>query len=118
MSDRRVLVDFDHTICPDGDINKPPSGHCLAFLTMLRGHGCEIIIFSVRSNPAETRKPGGHQQMLDYLDKYSVPYDEFHVHKVGPLLIIDDRCAGIPLDANRNVDWKKLMLRYMYELPG
>jgi hypothetical protein len=104
----KILVDFDKTICPNGDDSNPPSKDCLDTLRGLQAKGNKIVIFSVRSNLEETRKVDGHNDMLDYLLKYKVPFDDVHRNKVHMDLIIDDRCACIPKDSKGNVDWEVL----------
>ena len=111
----KILVDFDRTICPNGDDSNPPTQDCLDTLRGLQALGNEIIIFSVRSNPDETRRTTGHTDMLDYLEKYNVPVDGILRNKVHMALIIDDRCAGIPMDSNGNVDWGVLKRKLLNE---
>jgi hypothetical protein len=101
----KILVDFDKTICPNGDSSLPPTQDCLDTLRGLRDRGNAIILFSVRSNPLETHKTGGHANMVEYIQKHNVPIDGIHRYKVHMDIIIDDRCFGIPKDANGNVDW-------------
>jgi len=104
----RILVDFDHTICPGGDESNPPTHECLEVLNRLKATGYQICIFSVRSNSNQTQRKTGHQDMLDYLKRYNVPYDDIEYNKIHSHLIIDDRCCGIPLDRKKNVDWSKV----------
>lgn len=92
---KNVLVDFDKTICPNADINNPPSPHCIILLNKLKSSGHTITIYSVRSNKNESTK-------------HNVPYDDIHFHKPHVRYIIDDRCAGIKKDSDGNVDWEHL----------
>jgi hypothetical protein len=104
----KIFVDFDKTICPNGDESIPPSDDCLFVLNKLFNEGHDIIIYSIRSNSSLTNIKDGHDNMIQYLDKYRVPYSGFNSRKPHYNMIIDDRCAGIPLDKNKNVDWSYL----------
>lgn len=110
---KEVFIDFDGTICPNknGEAYAPPSKECIAVLTKLKETGHTIVIYSVRSNESETRKPGGHDVMINYLNEHKVPYDYYDSSKKHFRVIIDDKAAGCPLDANGNVDWSKLSLK-------
>lgn len=104
----KVFVDFDNTICPNGDESRPPSDDYLFVLNKLINDGHDVIIYSIRSNHNLTNIKDGHKLMTEYLKKYKVPYSGFDVTKPYYNLIIDDRGAGIPLDKNKNVDWSYL----------
>lgn len=105
---KKILVDFDYTICPDGDESNPPHPDCIKTLNKFKEQGYEIIIFSVRSNLNETNRPTGHSNMIDYLIKYNIPFDDVHREKVHMKYIIDDRCFGIPKNG-KNVDWTSIL---------
>jgi len=107
---KTIFVDFDGTICPNKGVEgtPPPSLECLAVLHALKNAGHEIIIYSVRSNEKETSKPGGHNEMLEYLEKYRIPFDGVDMGKTHFTMVIDDKGCGIPLDNNKNVDWDKV----------
>ncbi len=105
-----IFVDFDGTICPNknGDSYPPPDPKCLETLKLLQDTGHKIVLYSVRSNLGETNKPDGHNEMLEYLDKYKVPFDDVDGSKPHFRMVIDDKGLGVPLDGNKNVDWTKV----------
>lgn len=109
MHNRDIFVDFDGTICPNKNENTypPPSLECLEVLRALKLAGNRIIIYSIRSNVAETNMVNGHNEMLEYLDKYKVPYDDIESRKPRFRMIIDDKGLGVPLSGG-NVDWVKV----------
>ena len=45
--------------------------------------------------------------MIEYLDKFEVPYNKVIPNKPFYDIIIDDRALGVPLK-NGQVDWKAL----------
>lgn len=110
---KTIYVDFDGTICPNkgkkpsGFIESypPPSEECLYTLKRLHDKGHKIIIFSVRSNKSETNREFGHTEMLEYLEKWKIPYDGIHLDKSHFSIVIDDKCCGIQKDEGGNVDW-------------
>ncbi len=106
---KEIFVDFDGTICPNknGDSYPPPSPECLEVLRALRAAGNLIVIYSVRSNKAESGKIGGGVKMLEYLILHDVPFDSINTSKPHFRMVIDDKGLGIPLDENKNVDWVK-----------
>jgi hypothetical protein len=104
----RIYIDFDHTICPNGYEDFPPSDECIAAIAALKAAGHHICMYSVRSNPEQTSKRFGQPQMIQYLQKYGIKYDDIHTHKPIYDLLIDDRALGSPLDSRGNVDWKQV----------
>ena len=104
---REIFVDFDGTICPNKNSTEEypaPSEHCLRTLKRLK-KTCRIVIYSVRSNLDATIKPGGHTEMVAYLKKHKIPYDDIEDTKVHFTSLIDDKGLGIPLDSDGNVRW-------------
>lgn len=101
----KVFIDFDKTICPNGDESIPPSKDCIATLRMLQKRGDMIVIYSVRSNIKETGLINGNKNMIEYLDYHQVPYDAIDTTKPHFHLLIDDRAFGVPKDSKGNVDW-------------
>ena len=113
MKIKNVYVDFDATICPNRQTGKeyalvPPTEACVRFLKKVREDGHKIHIFSVRSNTNISTLYNGHHDMIEYLKKYNIPFDDVHLTKPKYSVIIDDKCLGIPLDHQGNVDWNKL----------
>jgi hypothetical protein len=96
------------TLYVHGDESNPPQIDCIRALNEFKKQGYEIVIFSVRSNLKETSRPTGHNDMLDYLHKYKIPYDSIHFDKVHCSYIIDDRCFGIS-KIGKNVDWTSIL---------
>lgn len=105
-----IFVDFDGTICPNkcAEEYPPPKPECLEALNALKANGHKIVMYSVRSNLPETNKKNGHEEMVRYLEKYNVPYDGIDESKPHFSMVIDDKGLGVPLDNNKNVDWKKV----------
>ena len=105
----KYFIDFDGTICPNknGDSYPPPSPECLEVLRALREAGNLVVIYSVRSNKAESGKIDGGIKMLEYLILHDVPFDSINTSKPHFRMVIDDKGLGVPLDENRNVDWAK-----------
>jgi hypothetical protein len=115
---KTFFIDFDGTICPNHGNNPDyaePSVECKLFLQKLRDSGCKIVIYSVRSNLRETFKQNGHAEMIEYLEKHKIPYDEIDCNKRHFTYMIDDKCMGVPLDSDGNVDWK--IINQMYNNP-
>ena len=101
-------VDFDGTICPN-DTTLPPQPECLEVLNRLRECNNEIYIYSCRANAkCVYDKESAIRDMLDYLIKYNVPFDDIIHNKPYFNFYIDDRNVGTPLDDNYCVDWKKI----------
>jgi hypothetical protein len=107
---KEIFVDFDGTICPNknGDSYPPPSPECLEVLRALRATGNLIVIYSVRSNKAESGKIGGGVKMLEYLILHDVPFDSINTSKPHFRMVIDDKGLGVPLNGDKNVDWAKV----------
>lgn len=105
-----IFVDFDGTICPNKGAEEypPPSPECIETLTALQANGHTIMMYSVRSNLRETNKKNGHVEMIEYLDRYNIPYDGIDTSKPHFSVIIDDKGLGVPLDNNKNVQWEKV----------
>lgn len=123
MDNKDIFVDFDGTICPNknGEIyapEAPPSLACMETLRLLQKAGHRIVIYSVRSNQGETNKPYGHNEMLEYLDKYKVPFDDIDSSKPHFRMIIDDKALGVPLDSNKNVNWTMVQSLIEKKLKG
>lgn len=94
-----------------------PSIECIEVLKLLQKSGHKIIIYSVRSNLSESNKPNGHTEMMEYLKKYNVPFDDIDSSKPHFRMVIDDKGLGIPLNSNKNVDWtiaKQLLIKKEY----
>lgn len=100
-----IFVDFDETIF-QGDYNNPPSEDCLFVLNQLKKQGHEIDIYSFRTNSKEhSNWVTATQDMIEYLDKYKVPYNRIVSNKPYYDYIIDDRAIGVPLDEFNQVNW-------------
>lgn len=109
MTPKIIFVDFDGTICPNKNREEfpEPTQECLNVLKKLRENGYLIVIYSVRSS-VHTAKPQGHQKMLEYLEKYKIPYDYVDDSKPHFNLVIDDKALGCPRDASKNVSWDEV----------
>lgn len=96
----KIYVDFDGTISPchyPEELTEPPHAHCVEKMRQWKTQGYTIVIYSCRANrsvfPDQTdeRWQFFYQQMLDYLKKHNVPYDEIDTTKPLFQLLIDDR---------------------------
>jgi histidinol phosphatase-like enzyme len=108
MSEKTIYIDFDGTICPNkGDFGEfpPPRKSCINLIKSLKKASYKIVIYSVRSNFNESSREYGHHEMVDYLNKHGIVYDEIDYSKKHFNMVIDDKCCGIPLDGDGNVDW-------------
>lgn len=109
MNNKIVLIDFDKTICPNGNIDDPPSIHCLNVLNKLKSAGHIIKIYSDRAfNVTHPKQIARFNEMLDYIKKYKIPYDIMEIQKEPIRFIIDDCCMGIKKDPLGNVDWRRI----------
>jgi hypothetical protein len=92
----------------NGNYNASPCQDCVYVLNKLKKDGHEIHIFSFRTNSKEHEDwISATQSMIDYLNKFKIPYDKIVAEKPYYDIIIDDRALGIPIK-NNMVDWTSL----------
>ena len=106
----KYFIDFDSTICPHGMTNVgPPSKECLEVVNRIKECNNFIFIYSCRANrECVSDKEAAVVDMVNYLDRYNVPYDGIIHDKPYCNYFIDDRNVGTPLDKHGNVDWAKI----------
>jgi hypothetical protein len=113
MKQKTYYIDFDATICPNRQTGKeyglvPPTEACVSFIKSIKAKGHKICIFSIRSNANHSTFFNGHKNMMEYLEKHGIPFDDVCTSKPKYSVLIDDKSIGIPLDEHGNVDWTKL----------
>lgn len=102
----KYFIDFDGTICPN---DAEPQPACREVLLELKRRNHIIVIYSCRSNPDCVTDPEiATQEIVDYMKKYDLPYDDIYWGKPFFNYVIDDRNVGCPLDKNYNVDWERI----------
>lgn len=89
-----VAYDFDDTVRAKD--NGAPCKQMIELLQACKEAGCTMIVFTARS-------VDDHKMVLDYLDKYHVPYDYINQNdptvtinesrKIFYNIFFDDRCA-------------------------
>lgn len=85
----RIMIDFDKTISPTYGFNIAPDTNVIECIKRL--HEKYIItIYSCRSN-LEICDETEHLEMIRYLEKYNIPYDEINRGKPLYVALIDDR---------------------------
>jgi hypothetical protein len=91
-----IYIDFDDTICPMGDTTNEPFNKAIEVINKLKANGNTIIIYSCRSSKDVL---GKHMElatkiMLDYLQKWGIPYDGVFYGKPNYDVVIDDKAIG------------------------
>jgi phosphoglycolate phosphatase-like HAD superfamily hydrolase len=101
MKDKQKTLglDFDGTICQkqsygDGLIYQTPTDGAVEAIKKLKDAGYKLVVFTTRLNPDF----GGdivwkHKQIVEWLQKYGIPYDEVTNHKPEAMAYIDDRAV-------------------------
>lgn len=89
MDKLAVYVDFDRTIAPIHGFTEPPKQEVVDALNLLRTK-YKIIIYSTRANRNITSE-AAYLELIDYLTKYNISYDEICESKPLFVAIIDDR---------------------------
>lgn len=84
-----ILIDFDDTITAHLGFDYPPNEKAVIGLNKLKNK-FKIVIFSCRANknicPVTDKI-----FLIDYLEKYKIPYDEISTRKPVFFALIDDR---------------------------
>jgi hypothetical protein len=91
-----IYIDFDDTICPEGDVLNKPFDNAIEVIQKFKANGNRIIIYSCRSSKDVL---GEHmeratQHMLDYLRRWGIPYDSVFYGKPNYDVVIDDKAIG------------------------
>jgi trehalose-6-phosphatase len=89
MDKPAVYIDFDKTIAPSHGFSTPPSPEVVAAINLLQTK-YKIIIYSTRANPDITTEVD-YLQLLEYLSKNGIKYDQICDSKPLYVAIIDDR---------------------------
>ena len=109
-----VCIDFDGVIhgyskgWSDGSIYDPPIAGVAEALQALLDEGYEVVIFTTRADDRMVRdvlQKGQYQEVVQYLEKYKIPYTRVHQGVGKPLckLLIDDN--ALRFDGN----WPKTL---------
>lgn len=93
-----VFIDFDGTICPKGHVANDPFPDCIRVINKFKSLGYNITIFSCRANEnvigSVQLRDECVTEMLTYLQKHNIPYDDVCYGKPLWDVLIDDRCIG------------------------
>lgn len=107
---RRVLVDFDKTIRPWGDLIAyvDPLPGAAEAMRELAAAGYDVVILTSRMSPTwwrdEAERRGldaeqfGSEQagyVVDYLDRYGIPYATITAEKMPGLVFFDDTAVRV-----------------------
>jgi hypothetical protein len=96
-----ILIDFDGTISPIHGFHEPPKSETIMAIKQLhKMYG--IGIYSCRSN-LNICDESDHRKMIDYLNKWSIPYDFIEFNKPLYKCLIDDRSLNPNI-----VSWKQI----------
>jgi hypothetical protein len=94
-----IFIDFDGCISPKHfpmPLDEPPFDGCIEAIQRLHSEGNHITIFSCRFNRelfgnSDAAQNRIEQEMLDYLQKYEIPFHEIYRGKPHYHILIDDR---------------------------
>lgn len=120
---RVILVDFDGCIAPfrwPGKIGAPFPG-ALEALRELKDRGYTIIIFTARAWEGWKEIQGVKffreqmDQMVEWLERWKVPYDKITNEKAPAEWMIDDR--AIPVRGNEPGEWASI-LKFILDRAG
>lgn len=89
MEKLSVYVDFDKTIAPIHGFSAPPKPEVTGALRLLQ-EKYKIIIYSTRANRTVSDE-GSYLELIDYLIRNGIPFDEICESKPLYVAIIDDR---------------------------
>lgn len=107
---RRVLVDFDKTIRPWGDLVAyvDPLPGAAEAMRALDAAGYEVIILTSRLSPTWWRAEAGRRGLdtdqfgaeqtsyvMDYLARFDIPYASITVEKMPALAFFDDTAVRV-----------------------
>jgi len=108
------MVDFDETIHQysmgwyDGTPYDPPFDEARDAILFFKSLGFEVVIFTARlSSEGANGKDGSTNQrkmLIDWFDKYKIPYDKMTSEKLPAEFYIDDRSVRI-----ENGDWNAVI---------
>lgn len=96
---KEMFIDFDGTISPNHyphPLIEPPFKGVKETLAALQANGHKIVIFSCRANKdlfGYTKSERSTNEMIDYLQKWSIPYDEVYYGKPLYEYLVDDRAG-------------------------
>ncbi len=111
---KRLCFDVDGVIADDRD-GKPygdrvPYPHAVQYLRKLKAAGHEIVLATARymikrDGDQEAARGAGYWELLEWLDRYEVPYDEVYLGKPSADKYYDDK-AGILRSIAGTIDWE------------
>lgn len=98
MTNKKTIgIDFDGTICQkqkygDGEITAEPNIGARESIIGLKNSGYKIVIFTTRLNPEfDGDIEWKNRQIINWLIKYDIPFDEITNNKPEAIAYIDDR---------------------------
>jgi hypothetical protein len=115
-----IAVDLDGVIhkyskgWQDGTIYDPPIKGAKEGLQKLIDHGYKIVIFTTRADAKMVdgqMQPGQYKEVVDYLNKYQIPYTSVYQGVGKPFfkILIDDNCIRF------EGDWSDAFIREVLE---
>lgn len=98
MKTQTLAIDFDGTLCRkqgfgDGTIYEEPNKGAKEVLDKMKEEGYKIVIYSTRLNPKFDRYTEQLEEVANWLEKYSIPFDEITPFKPRAIAYIDDRAV-------------------------
>jgi len=114
-----IYIDFDGTISPAHYPDKPtvpPFPNCVDTIKQFKQMGHTIIIYSCRANPdlfSKGKSFEATQEMVDYLNKWSIPYDRIDSGKPLYSILICDRAISA-----KDGNWNRIFKEYRQIIPA
>lgn len=114
----RICIDIDGVVADPGDPWRPyherePYPHAVEYVRKLRERGAVIVFQTARymgrceGNQARAHDKG-YSELVGWLDKHGIPYDEVYLGKVSADYYLDDRAVPVR-SANGNSDWEHVL---------
>lgn len=115
---QRLCFDVDGVLCDDRDQSipydeRPPYPYAVEALRKLADAGFEIIVQTARhmmkyDGNQQRAHDYGFRDLVRWLKKHGIPFDEVYMGKASAHRYIDDR--GYQVRSNRgNIDWEALL---------
>lgn len=110
--EKAVLVDVDGVLHPyskgwcGGRLYDDPKPEAREFLRSLKSKGYQVIIFSARFYDMRLENTGFDMmsEVVGWLEKHDLPYDDISCVKVPSVALIDDR--GVHFDGT---NWNQML---------
>jgi len=105
-----IYIDFDGTISPAHYPDKPvvpPFQNCVETIKKFKQMGHTIVIYSCRANQdlfSKIKSIEATQEMVDYLNRWSIPFDRIEYGKPLYSLLICDRAIS-----SKDGNWERIL---------